>query len=98
MHANCLWVAIAPHLSFLFLVFMFVISCISVLFVMGIWIGSVFLLVWLGVCGGISWWRVGGGIKTVFACFRASLIVGGESSNLCLKCVGEMMVLLWFCI
>ena len=61
MHANCLWVAIAPHLSFLFLVFMFVISCISVLFVMGIWIGSVFLLVWLGVCGGISWWRVGGG-------------------------------------
>ena len=40
----------------------------------------------------------GGGIKTVFACFRASLIVGGESSNLCLKCVGEMMVLLWFCI
>ena len=69
MHANCLWVAIAPHLSFLFLVFMFVISCISVLFVMGIWIGSVFLLVWLGVCGGISWWRVGGGDQDSFCLF-----------------------------
>lgn len=48
MHENCLWVVVAPHLIFLFLILSYVSYCIGVSFVVGVWIWSVFGLVFVG--------------------------------------------------
>ena len=45
MHDNCLWVALAPHLSFSFCVLSLVISCIGVSIVVGTCMWGVFVLV-----------------------------------------------------
>jgi hypothetical protein len=63
MHEDCLWVVVAPRLSFLFLILSYVIYCIGVPFVAGVWIWSVFglvVLVWLGVCGFVMVFLGGG--------------------------------------
>ena len=81
--------AIAHVCLFFFLVFLAVILCMSVPFVVVVWLGSIlmlFVLRWLYVwrfCRfGSSWWWGGG---MTLAWFRASLNAWGWLVCLCLK-------------